>query len=302
MWKILLSFLLLIFMASCAEVSQDGASGGVVVLDIGHFIGAEGASTPSAINGQRIHECSFWYRYAYYVKRVVEKAGYRCVIINRGNAPTSEPLASYASRANVVQLNRPDSNGARYPSTYFPDRVASGIVSADYAIRQKASCAVFLHHNSTGRKWTTAKGSPSIIICNKHNGRTLAESLCHVLNNKILNHVMPNGGRQCTIEVRSVDADRSAGWMNACDDAGIPAAVIEAAFLNNRSHADFLAQDANARIYAQAIGLGIVRFLKEHGNDPRHVRENPDEPDEGSFGYAKESRSLNVPGAKRLLH
>lgn len=275
--------------------------GGVVVLDIGHFIGSEGARTPGAVNGRVIRECSFWYQYAGEVKKVVEAAGYPCVITNRGNAPTQEPLAGYARRARVVQLRRPDVNAQRYPSHYHPDRVASGIVSADYAIYRRAACIVFLHHNSGGRRWTSG-GSPSIILCNKYNGMPLAKDICASLNEEILNHSLPNGGRSCRPAVRSVDADRSAGWLNACDDSGIPAAVIEALFLNNRLHANYLSQDANAREYAWAIGHGIVRFMRRRSGLPRHFRANENAPDEGSFGYARESRLQDVPGAKRLLH
>lgn len=298
--------LLALLQFSCAQISggpgsaPTGSAGGVVVLDIGHFTGAGGASTPGAVNGKRISECSWWYQYAYYTKKVIENAGYTCVVTNRSNRPTDPTLAAYADRAGVVQLNHPDKNAARYPSKYHPDRVASGMVSADYAISRKAACVVFLHHNSSGG-WTSG-ASPSLIICNKYNGGRLADCLARTMEARILNHGMDNGGRGCSVSVRSKDADRSAGWMNACDDSGIPAAVIECAFLNNRNHANFLADDANARRYAEAVGHGVVKYMREHGSEPRHIRENEDKADEGSFGYAAESRRLNVPGAKRLLH
>ena len=299
-WSFLLALVTAALM-SCSQVPGGGGADGAVVLDIGHFIGGDGASTPGLVQGKRLTECTWWYQYAYEVKRVVEQAGYRCVVINRGHAPTAEPTAGYARRAHVLHMNRPDAGSQRYPSRYFPDRVGAGMVSADYAIWRRASCAVFLHHNSgSSRRWTRG-ASPSIIICNKYNGAALANSLCQALNTEVLNHGMPNGGRECRAEVRSVDAARSAGWMNACDDAGIPAAVIEAAFLNNREHAEYLAQDANARHYARAVGHGIVNFLRRHGHAPRHFRRNANEPDQGSFGYAPESRKLHVPGAKRLL-
>lgn len=300
MWRWIVCALMLV-LTCCAETPRGGGADGVVVLDIGHFVESPGAQMPSALNGERINECAFWYRYAAEVKKAVTEAGYPCVIINRGNAPTTEPLATYARRARVLHLRHPDVKAARYPSHYFPDRVASGIVCADYAVWCKASCVVFLHHNSTVNRWVTTP-MPSVVLCNKYNGHVLAQTLCDVLNAEVINHGMDNGGRQCTVLERSVDADRAAGWMNVCDDAGIPAAVIEAAFLNNRAHATYLLNDANARKYAQTVGQGIVRYLREHGHDKRHYRENPDEPDQGSFGYAEESRRLKVPGAKCLLH
>ncbi len=278
---------------------KGSAGGGPVVLDIGHFAGGEGAQSPFVINGKRLKECEFWYQYSFEVKKEIEKAGYACVVTNRGNAPEHEPLASYARRAGVVHLRRPDRNGARYPSRYFPDRVGSGVVSADYAIYRKAACVVFLHHNSSGRP--TRGASPSLILHNRYNGLPLARSLAHSLGAEVLNRGMNNGGRGCTTSVRYVDADRSASWMNACDDAGIPAAVIEAAFLNNRDHAEFLSTDAGARRYARAVAHGIINYMKTASAAPRHVRKNPNVADEGSFGYAAESRRLNVPGARILI-
>ncbi len=298
-------FVLLLFLAGGLYAQSQvqnwhAGRGGTVVLDIGHFVGGEGASAPGAVNGTVLRECEFWYRYAGVVKEVVERAGWHCVVTNRGYAPTREPLASIARRTGVIQLRQPDAGGRRSPSRYHPDRVGSGMVSADYAIWKKAACIVFLHLNSSSSRWTSG-GSRSVILCNHYNGRALAGSLSRALESEVLNHGMPNGGKGCAIEVRRVDADRAAGWLNACDDSGIPAAVVEAAFVNNRGHADFLTREAGARAFAQAIGHGIVNFLR-HDTTPRHVRANENEPDVGSFGYAAESRRLNVPGAKRLLH
>lgn len=296
-------FMLLLLLVGelCAQsqIQNVGAmKGGTVVLDIGHFMGGEGASAPGAVNGTILRECEFWYRYAGVVKEVIERAGWNCVVTNRGFAPTHEPLAGIARKTGVVQLRRPDAGGKRTPSRYHPDRVGSGMVSADYAIWKKAACIVFLHLNSSGSRWTSA--GRSVILCNHFNGRGLASSICRALDSEVLNHGMPNGGRGCSIEVRRVDADRAAGWLNACDDSGIPAAVVEAAFVNNRAHVEYLTRDAGARVFAQAIGHGIVNFLRS-GASPRHVRKNENAPDVGSFGYAAESRRLSVPGARRLL-
>jgi hypothetical protein len=103
------------------------------------------------------------------------------------------------------------------------------------------------------------------------------------------------------VQTRFHDASRGGGWLNVCDDAGIPAAIIEAAFLNNRKHARYLADPENARRYAEAVGHGVVRYLRSRSGT-QHRRANVDEPDEGSFGYARESRRQDVPGAKRLLY
>ncbi len=296
---VLAGLLALLLFNSCSQVGPSGKSG-VVVLDIGHFIGAGGAQTPTPVKGKRISECAFWYQYAPYAKRVIERAGYPCIITNRGRAPQDAQLAAQARRGRVIHLRRPDKNGRRYPSHYFPDRVASGIVSADYAIYRKAPCVVFLHHNSSSGRWTNG-ASPSVVLHNRYNGKGLATAIARRLERDILNQGMPNGGRGISTSARYVDADRGAGWLNVCDDAGIPAAILEVAFLNNRGHANYLADDANARAYAEAVGRGIVDYLRG-GKAPRHRRADRNKADEGSFGYAAESRRLNVPGAKRLVH
>ena len=300
MYRILALFLFALALCSCQQTGFSGGADGAVVLDIGHTAEAEGARSPGAVNGKLLQEAAFWYLYAPVVQRVVERAGYRCVISNRGCTPSREPYRSLARRGRVLQLRHPDNHGQRYPSRYFPDRVASGIVSADFAIYRHSRAVVFLHHNSAGRGWKSG-GSNSIVLANRYNGRPLAQSICDALNREVLNHGMPNGGREAKVQVRYVDADRAAGWLNACDDAGIPAAVTEAAFLNNREHAAYLATDAGARRYAEAVGHGIVAYLRRHGNAPHHRRADKNRADEGSFGYAAESRRLHVPGAKKLL-
>lgn len=291
-----------LLLSACQQTAFSGGADGAVVLDIGHSTDAEGAKSPGPVNGKILQEAAFWYQYAPVVQRVVERAGYRCVISNRGYAPSREPYRSMARRARVLHLRHPDKRGQRYPSRYFPDRVASGIVSADFAIYRHSKAVVFLHHNSAGRGWRgQGSGSNSIILSNRYNGRPLAQSICDALNREILNHGMPNGGKTAQVAVRYRDADRGAGWLNACDDAGIPAAITEAAFLNNRDHAAFLATEAGARRYAEAIGHGIVAYLRSYAGKPKHRRADTNRPDEGSFGYAPESRRQNIRGAKRLI-
>lgn len=258
-------------LALCACGSLSPASSDLVVLDIGHYVspGASqgtGAKTPGPVAGRSIEECRFWYQYAYYTKRIIEKAGYRCVICNRGYAPTTEPLASYARRAAVVQLNRPDTRdkgGAvhRYPSAYHPARISAGMVSADYAVSRNAACAVFLHHNSSSSRWR--KTCNGVVYHNRVHGAKLGSILAQTMNHRVLNNGrMPNGGKKCTTGIRWIDGTAGAGWMNTCDDSGIPAALIEVAFLNNPDHARWLADDRNARRYAETVGEGIVYFLR----------------------------------------
>ena len=290
--------LLALAVAACQQFP--GPPTPAVVLDIGHTVDYPGARTPGKVDGRRLSECEFWYENAYYTKKVIEEAGYPCVVCNRGDEPEDDDrLETYAARADVQQLEKDEKPGRRYPSRYFPDRVAAGIISADYAVYRQAPAAVFLHHNSSANGWRRYN-QKSVILTNRHNGTPLAQAIADSLNSRCLNHGMPNQGKECTVQTRYKDASRGGGWLNVCDDAGIPAAIIEAAFLNNRKHARYLADPENARRYAEAVGHGVVHYLRTQSGTV-HRRKNIDQPDEGSFGYARESRRQDVPGAKHLL-
>ncbi len=295
----LIAALLLPILNSCASTSSTGSGssshGELVVLDIGHHINARGAQSPSTINGKKLTELDFWYEYSYYVKKEIEKAGYRCVIINRGDAPKSARLQQFASRAGVRHLSQPKTASPRYPSKHFPDRVSAGIISADYAVTHKAACAVFLHHNSSGSGWST-RPTPALFIYNKNNGRQLAEDIAAEVIDDLPNY------SSVSLQTRYVDASRAAGWMNVCDDGGVPAVVIESAYLNNKPQAQMLATHERALDYAEAVGEGIVDYMNRRDRPAPRRRADPNVRDKGSFGYAAESRALSVPGARRFWH
>ncbi len=231
----------------------------LVLLDIGHSTADAGATSPDG----RISECLFWYGCAGEIKREIEEAGYRCIICNRGYAPKKEPWASLAKAAGVVQLNRPDKGGARYPSRYFPDRIGAGMVSADFGIEQKPACMVFLHLNSVGRGWQ--KGHiPGLIIYNRNHGRALGESLRRAFETELYDTRaggMPQGGKGCRVITRYRKEETAAGWLNALDDAGIPAAVTEAIYVSDRDHVNYISVRAGARRVAHAVAQGILGLL-----------------------------------------
>lgn len=230
----------------------------LVMLDIGHSVRSRGASSPDG----RLTETAFWYKNAGEVKRVIEAAGYRCIVCNRGNAPTQEPLASYARRAGVVHLNRPDKGGVRYPSRYYPERIGAGMVSADYGIEQRPACMVFLHLNSTSG-WLRAP-IPGLIIHSRVHGRGLGEALQRAFNTELFEQAggVSNGGKGCRTITRYRKEETAAGWLNALDDAGIPSAVVEALYVNNRAHAAYLLTDAGGKRVAQTVAHGIISWLK----------------------------------------
>ena len=230
----------------------------LVILDIGHSTKDKGASSPDG----RLTETAFWYKNVGEVKREIEAAGYRCMVCNRGNAPTQEPLATYARQAGVVDLNKPDKGGVRYPSKYFPERIGAGMISADFGIEQKPVCMVFLHLNSTSG-WMRAPIA-GLIIHSRVHGKGLGEALQRAFNQELFERPggVSNGGKGCRTIIRFRKEETAAGWLNALDDAGIPSAVIEALYVNNRAHAAYLLTDAGGRKVAQTVAHGIINWLK----------------------------------------
>lgn len=231
-----------------------------VVLDIGHYYhperGGQGARTPNDKYGT-IEECEFWYMYAGYVKEVIEKAGYTCIITNRGATPTDPKLAAQAEKLGVKQINTPEV-GAVYRSKQHPKRMAVGMLSVNYALDQNPACVVFLHHNSHSETWEIwHRGA----FYSNMEGESMATRMAGVMNEKILDKGMPNGGEMCHVIIRT-DGRRGGGdWLNACQESYVPAVITEVAFLSNPEHAKFLSKKQNAIRYAQAIGEGIVTYL-----------------------------------------
>ena len=243
----------------CLLLSMVVGATELVILDIGHSMQSRGACSPDG----KLSECAFWYKNAGEVKREIEAAGYRCIICNRSSAPTREPYASYAKEAGVVHLNKPDT-GVRYPSKYFPTRIGAGMVSADFGIEQKPACMVFLHLNSVGNGWQ--KGHiPGLVIYNRRHGQALGESLRRAFETELYDSRaggMPQGGKGCRAITRFRKEETAAGWLNALDDAGIPAAVTEAIYVSDRAHVDYISTPGGACRAAHAVAQGIISWLR----------------------------------------
>jgi len=265
-----------------------------VVIDIGHQYTASGAESPDG----KINEYAFWAQYAIEVRKEVEAAGYPCILINRSEAPTKEPIATYNKESGVIHLNKPDKNAKRYPSTHHPEHIGAGMISADYAIEQNALCVVFLHLNSVGSKWSTTPPT-GIIICNKNHGKALAEAVCETMRTDILDHPdgMPNGKKGIKVVPRYIGSQSGAGWMNTLDAEKIPAIIFEAVYVNNRGHVNFIAKDANARKLARTIGKGVVNWLK--ANHPLPAEQLPAE--DFSLEDIDAVLSSKIKGADSLL-
>lgn len=260
-WMMMTALCLLVNCCSQQVMQRQVAASRTVVLDIGHYYvpgrGGQGARTPDARYGS-LEECEFWYRYAIYTKRVIEQAGYTCIICNRGALPSDPALARCAREAGVVQLNTP-SPTAIYRSKHHPFRLAVGMRSADYALDQKPAAVVFLHHNSDSETWRVSnKGA---FYCNEA-GRALAASMARVMDRDILDKGMPNGGVRCAVRLRNDGRLGGGDWLNTCNESYVPAVLTEVAFLSNPEHAAFLSKRAGAIRYAQAVGRGVVEYLQ----------------------------------------
>lgn len=260
---IIIAFILPVIQPLCAQ--EESISPGAVVLDIGHQQTAKGAQSPD----RRINEFDFWLKYAGYVKKEVEAAGFPCIITNRSTPPGNK------SAGDIIYLNKPDKNGKRYSSTHHPEHIGAGMISADYAIDIKARCVVFLHLNCTTSKWSS-KPPTGLVIYNRNQGKELAETVCRALRETLLDKPggISNAKRGVKAIPRFIGSQPSAGWMNTLDEEKIPAIVFEALYLNSKSHVDFLAKETNAVRLAEVIGSAIVEWLKQGGEIERY-RECP---------------------------
>lgn len=275
-FRLLLLFLLLPLLCTCTQqrLRAQVRESSIVVLDIGHWykpgLGGQGARTPDARYGA-IEECDFWYRYAIYTKRIIEQAGYEVRICNRADEPTDAKLAQAARAAGVHHVKSPEPTGI-YRSKYHPNRMAVGMLSADWALDQRPACVVFLHHNSRTDDWQVyTKGA---MYCNAV-GTSLAEAMAAEMNASIFDHGMPNHGEPCGVIIRDNGRRGGGDWLNTCNESYVPAVITEAAFLSNPEHAAFLGKHANAVRYAEAIGRGIVTYLNTRGTG-KEIRQSAD--------------------------
>lgn len=262
--RFLIAALVWALAAQCAQqqMQRQVRESRTVVLDIGHYYapgrGGQGARTPDASQGGALEECEFWYKYAGDVKNVIERAGYKCIVINRGDTPTDPALAKEAKRIGVIQVKTPQP-AAVYLSRHHPKRMAVGILSADRALDCKPAAVIFLHLNSDSDSWRISnKGA---FYCNPV-GVTLATTMADTMNRRIFNCGLPNHGIPCGVVVRTDGHKGGGDWLNTCNDSFVPAAITEAVFLSNPEHARYLNAPANARQFARAIGEGIVRYLE----------------------------------------
>lgn len=262
--KLLLILSAPLLLLSCAQQRMRAivAESRTVVLDIGHYYhperGGQGARTPDSRYG-KIEECEFWYQYTKYTKKVIEDAGYQCIVCNRGSEPSHKKLAAAARETGVFHVNTPEPN-AIYRSAQHPRRMAVGMLSTNFALEQNPAAVVYLHHNSHSDDWQVYnKGG---IYCNEVGG-PLGFAVANVINQEVYEKFLPNNGVPCEVILRT-DGRRGGGdWLNACNESYVPAIITEATFLSNPEHARSLSRKENAIRYAEAVGRGVVNYLQQ---------------------------------------
>ena len=111
----LLLSLLALALAACQQFP--GPPTPAVVLDIGHTAEHPGARTPGKVDGRRLSEFEFWYENCHYTKKVIEEAGYPCVVCTRGYSPDEEKYEEWAERADVHHLRKSEKPGRRVPAS-----------------------------------------------------------------------------------------------------------------------------------------------------------------------------------------
>ncbi len=220
--------------------------------------GSNSTSTPDERLGT-LNELSFWYEYVYYIKQNIEEAGYQCVVINHGSIPSDPRLLPYSELANIIHLQQRDPS-IPTASTHHPKLQDIAMSSINYAMELNPACIILLRHHDFEKHSGWAADQDSSIICNQAGG-TLASYIAQVLNRRLMNNALPNGGSNCGIVLRQDKTQRDTQLLQASDKSYIPAVATAITYLNNPDHVRFLNQQQNAIYYAQCIASGIINYM-----------------------------------------
>ena len=162
----------------------------------------------------------------------------------------------------VVYMSRP-SEACPYPGTVSGDCNANRV---DDAYRKKADVYVSLHFNSTAGGVTTATGS--IVFYPNSNYNNDVGSKGATLASKIIEQLSKLGLKNNGIQIRNSEnntlyPDGSLadyyGVIRRSKEYGIPAVIVEHAFLNNVEDAAFLQVEENLEKLGVADALGIAQ-------------------------------------------
>ncbi len=265
--RYLLSFLLIavaLFSTGCVQqrVKSKVRNSRTVALMVGHFYSPDGSThgerPPDNSNG-KIDEFTFWYQYVYYTKRIIEKAGYECIVINHGAMPDDEQLQGYGKMSEVFHINSQDP-GTLEPSAQHLDIEGIGLRALNYALEQNPACVVFCHLEDDAPSNEWSERLQAALQCNLA-GAQLALFIAESANARLMNNALPNRGRNVSI-IRRDSPDLIGGnHLNACEQSQVPAVVTAIGSLHNPEHVRFLTQHQNAIYFAECIGHGIVNYL-----------------------------------------
>lgn len=165
----------------------------------------------------------------------------------------------------AVYMSRP-TEACPYPGTKSGDCNANRV---DDAYRKKADVYVSLHFNSTAGGTTSATGS--IVFYPNSNYDNDAGSEGATLASKIIEQLSKLGLKNNGIQIRNSEnntlyPDGSLadyyGVIRRSKEYGIPAVIVEHAFLNNAADAAFLQSEDNLKNLGIADALGIAQAYK----------------------------------------
>lgn len=217
------------------ELDNDRISAGsvVVVLDAGHD------DTHAGTRANGLTEESMTIKVANYCKEYLE-----------------------ANYTNVVVYMTRTSGACPHPGTSSADDNAARV---EYAHNVGADIYVSIHFNSTGTGATTATGA--MVFYPNSNYNNDAGSRGSVVASKIIEQLAKLGLKNNGIKIRNSEDNTTYpdgsladyyGVIRRSKLYGIPAVIVEHAFVNNPSDAAFLSSEDNLKKLGVADALGIA--------------------------------------------
>lgn len=163
---------------------------------------------------------------------------------------------------NVVVYMTRSTASCPYPGTSSGDDNAARVAAA---ARMGADAYVSIHLNTTGTSTTTATGA--IVFYPNSNYKNSVGSSGSVIASKIIEQLEKAGLHNNGIRIRNSENNTTYpdgsladyyGVIRLSKEQGIPAVIVEHAFLNNPSDAAFLKSEDNLKKLGIADALGIA--------------------------------------------
>ncbi len=262
--RCLLLLLSLMLLTTCTQklIENKIRNSRLIILVLPQYDTPLGAGNSSQTPDDRlgeINEFDFWYEYVYFIKQSIEQAGYSCLIVNHGSIPSDTRLLPYSELSDIVHLDSSQPDKPTH-STHYPELQSVAMSSLNYALEQNPACIVLLRHHEYDEKDGWSPEQESSVYCNQYGG-TLASYIAQVLNRRLLNNALRNGGSYCGILLRRDPSKRDTQLLLNCEKSNIPAVATAITYLNNPDHVRFISQHKNAVYYAQCIASGIINYM-----------------------------------------